>query len=120
MAKNDDVELAKDCPTRQLLEILSEKWTPAVLYTLSEGTQRTSEIARNIPGISKKMLTQTLRNLEAWGMVKRKIYQEVPPKVEYTLTSLGMRFTEPLRLLCDWAEENRTHVRKVAERRTKT
>lgn len=118
MIKNDDVELAKDCPTRQLLEILSEKWTPAVLYTLSQGTQRTSAIARNIPGISKKMLTQTLRNLESWGMVKRKVYQEVPPKVEYTLTSLGMRFTEPLRLLCDWAEKNRTYVRKVAERRS--
>ena len=119
MAKNDEVELSKDCPTRQLLEILSEKWTPAVLYCLSKGTQRTSEIARNIPGISKKMLTQTLRNLEAWGLVRRKVYQEVPPKVEYTLTSLGMRFTEPLRLLCDWAQENRLHVRKVAERRAK-
>jgi DNA-binding HxlR family transcriptional regulator len=68
MAKNDEVELAKDCPTRQLLEILSEKWTPAVLYTLSEGTQRAIEIARNIPGISKKMLSQMLRNLESWGM----------------------------------------------------
>ena len=117
MTRNNDVELAEDCPTRLVLEIFSEKWTPAVLYTLSQGTQRTSQIARNIPGISRKMLTQTLRNLEAWGMVRRKVYQEVPPKVEYTLTALGMRFTEPLRLLCDWAEENRTHVRKVAERR---
>ncbi len=118
MTRNDDIELTKDCPTRLLLEILSEKWTPAVLYTLSKGTQRTSEIARNIPGISKKMLTQTLRNLEVWGMVKRKIFQEVPPKVEYTLTSLGMRFTEPLRLLCDWAEENRSYVRRVAQSRS--
>ncbi len=120
MAKTEEAELVADCPTRKLMEIISDKWTLRVIYVLDEGTKRPGEIALRIPGISKKMLTQTLRNFEAWGMVKRRIFQEVPPKVEYSLTPLGKRFTEPLRFLCEWAGQNRSSVEKVAARRRKT
>ncbi len=119
MAKAEEAELIEDCPTRQLMEIIADKWTLRVIYVLDGGTKRPGEIALRIPGISKKMLTQTLRNFEAWGLVKRRIYQEVPPKVEYSLTPLGKRFTEPLRFLCEWAGQNRSCVQKVASRRRK-
>lgn len=103
----------KDCPTRQLMEFMAHRWIPGLVYALSQGTQRPSDLKRRIPNISKKMLTQSLRNLEKWGLVKRKIYQQVPPKVEYSLTPTGKRFTEPLDLLCGWAEENQSLVHKV-------
>ena len=88
-----------------------------MVHMLSEGAQRPSDLARRIPGISKKMLTQTLRNLERWGLVRRKVYPVVPPRVEYSLTALGERFAEPLEVLCRWAEENQADVRKMTKRR---
>ncbi len=112
---SDQIEI--DCPIRQLLDFMGEKWVPALVHMLSEGTQRPSDLARRIPGISKKMLTQTLRNLERWDLVRRKVYPVVPPRVEYSLTSLGKRFTEPIDLLCEWAEANQADVRKMARRR---
>ena len=91
---------------------------PAVLYRLSEGTQRPSDLTRRLPGISKKMLTQTLRNLERLGLVRRKVFPVVPPRVEYSLTALGERFTEPIELLATWANANHAHVRKITRRRS--
>lgn len=110
-------QIEKDCPIRQVLYFMGEKWVPALVHMLSEGTQRPSDLARRIPGISKKMLTQTLRNLERWGLVRRKVYPVVPPRVEYSLTALGERFAEPLKALCQWAEANQADVRKMTKRR---
>ena len=110
-------QLDKDCPTRQLMEFMADKWVPGMIYALSHGTQRPSELSRRLDGISRKMLTQTLRNLEHWGLVKRKVYQVVPPKVEYSLTATGRKFTEPLALMCDWAEANAATVHKINRRR---
>ncbi len=109
--------IEKDCPIRQVLDFMGEKWVPALVHMLSEDAQRLSDLARRIPGISKKMLTQTLRNLERWGLVRRKVYPVVPPRVEYSLTALGERFAEPLEVLCRWAEENQADVRKMTKRR---
>ena len=107
----------RDCPARQLMDFMGEKWVPAVLYRLRDGTLRPSDLTRLLPGISKKMLTQTLRNLERWGLVRRKVYPVVPPRVEYSLTALGERFTEPIELLSEWAETNKADVRKMTRRR---
>lgn len=74
-----------------------------VIYVLSFGPLRTGQLQRSMPGISKKMLTQTLRELEADKMVERKVFQVVPPMVEYSLTRFGERFVEPLMALYDWA-----------------
>lgn len=71
---------------------------------LSEGTKRFSELRRGIGGISQKMLTQTLRSLERDGLVERRVYAEVPPRVEYSLTPLGLTLTEPLQAVVVWAE----------------
>lgn len=94
------------CPPRRIHTLLSTKWTSMVLYCLSFGASRSSQLQRSMPGISQKMLTQTLRELERDGAVARTVLQDMPPRVEYALTPLGWRFVEPLRALYSWAEEN--------------
>jgi DNA-binding HxlR family transcriptional regulator len=98
------------CPTRQILDHIVDKWTPLVIALLEDKTMRFSELQHRINGISQKMLTQTLRNLERDGLVTRTVYAEVPPRVEYALTPLGQTLAEPLRAILDWAE---THVRAI-------
>lgn len=88
---------------RQTLELVSDKWATATLYVLSFGTKRYLEIQSDIGGISQRMLTRTLRNLERDGLVRRTVYDEQPPRVEYALTPLGETLVDPLKALCDWA-----------------
>ena len=96
--------------SRQVLDLLSEKWTSHVLYALAFGVKRHGELKREIKGISQKMLTRTLRNLERDGLVKRTVYHVVPPRVEYALTPLGETFSELLKEICTWAE---THFAEI-------
>ena len=101
---------ASDCPTRQVLDRIGDKWTALVIGVLEDGTQRFSELQRSIGGISQKMLTQTLRSLERDGLVNRTVYAEVPPRVEYELTSLGETLCAPLTAVRHWAEANIAEV----------
>ena len=103
---SENFVLRENCPQRRIHYVLNGKWTSMVLYSLSFGTMRTGQLARTLPGISKKMLTQTLRELESFGLIKREVFNVVPPKVEYYLTALGEIFIEPLQALYDWAEKN--------------
>lgn len=100
--------LRSNCPQRRIHYILSGKWTSMVLFVLRHGPMRTGQLERTLPGISKKMLTQTLREVECSGLVNRKVFNVVPPKVEYSLTALGDTFLEPLMALYDWAADNST------------
>jgi DNA-binding HxlR family transcriptional regulator len=100
-----DVFLA-DCPARLAVEIIADKWAVVVLYGLSRGRRRHGELVELIGGISKKMLTQTLRRLERHGLVARHAYAEVPARVEYELTPLGATLVEPIQMLAGWAERN--------------
>ena len=86
------------CPTRQALDLIADKWTTLLIYLLSRGRQRYGELHRQVGGISQKMLT-----LERDGLVTRHVYPEVPPRTEYELTPLGHTLIEPMRALCDWA-----------------
>jgi DNA-binding HxlR family transcriptional regulator len=95
-----------DCPSRKVLERISDKWTALVIYALAEGTMRYGELQRRVGGVSQKMLTQTLRSLEDDGLVARRIYPVVPPMVEYSLTPLGRTLTEPLTAVRQWAEKH--------------
>lgn len=104
-------------PARQLLDLIADKWTPIILYCLSGGTRRFSELQHQIPDISKKMLIQVLRRLERDGIVDRKVYPVVPPKTEYALTALGRRVHEPIAMLCEWAMENEKDLKAVYRRR---
>jgi DNA-binding HxlR family transcriptional regulator len=100
-------------PARRILKLIGDKWTPIVLYCLSGGVRRFNELQHHIPDISKKMLIQVLRKLEASGLVDRKVYQVVPPKTEYTLTETGRRLHEPVALLCRWAAANTALLDKI-------
>jgi DNA-binding HxlR family transcriptional regulator len=102
--KSSRSRMNKRCGSQQVLDLVANKWTALVIYALSRGTRRYSELQREIEGVSQKMLTQTLRNLERDGIVERVVYPVVPPKVEYSLTPLGETLIEPLGSLCRWAE----------------
>lgn len=98
--------LSSECPSREILEHLTSKWSVLVLRCLSTGVHRFSEIRKKIEGISEKMLAQTLKALEKDGFILRTVYPEVPPRVEYQLTFLGAQAAEKLNYLLDWIERN--------------
>lgn len=98
--------VCEQCPPRRIHFLLAPKWSSMVIYVLSFGSMRTGQLQRSMPGISKKMLTQTLRELENDRLISRKVHQVVPPMVEYSLTESGQRFVEPLMALYEWAEAN--------------
>jgi DNA-binding HxlR family transcriptional regulator len=101
---------------RQILDLIADKWTALVILALSRGTHRYSELHRTIGGVSQKMLTQTLRSLEASGLIDRKVYPTVPPMVEYSLTPLGETLVKPLKTLCEWASEHMDEVEEAREK----
>ena len=97
-----------ECPIRNVLARIGNKWTLAALYTLNKekAPMRFRDIAAANPDCSQKMLTQTLRGLEADGLICRKVYPEMPPRVEYELTDLGRSFMPVMQQLMDWAYNN--------------
>lgn len=98
----------KDCPIRNILSHICGKWALLILYTLHHhGCMRFNSLHKHIPDISQKVLTSTLRSLEADGFVSRKIYAEVPPRVEYTLTERAQSFLPQAEGLIAWAQNNR-------------
>jgi DNA-binding HxlR family transcriptional regulator len=103
-AEASDLEMVRG--TRQVLSLLAGKWSVEVLYLLATGTRRYSEVLYEVGEVSKKTLTHTLRVLEGQGLVARRAYAEVPPRVEYSLTPLGWRLTGPLMALYEWSAEN--------------
>lgn len=91
-------------PIRTALEVIRGKWKPLILWHLQKGSLRFGELNKLMPKISRKMLTQQLRDLEQDGLVLRTVYKEVPPKVEYALTPYGKDLDSILKLLYDWGE----------------
>ncbi len=100
------------CPARALLDRIGSKWTTLIIGLLGEASEpvRFSEMRRAVNGISQKMLTQTLRDLERDGLVVRTVYAEIPPRVEYSLTPLGRTLDAPLRAVSLWAEQHMADV----------
>jgi DNA-binding HxlR family transcriptional regulator len=105
-----------NCPSRVVLDHITSRWGSLVLLTLLNGTQRFSELVRGIGGVSEKMLAQSLKALEADGLVLRTVYPTIPPKVEYGLTKLGHEVAEHIKTLTNWVEDN---VSEVMRHRTK-
>jgi DNA-binding HxlR family transcriptional regulator len=95
---------AASCPVRNVLDQIGDKWTTLVLFSLASGPRRFSAVHRATPDISKRMLTQTLRNLERDGLITRQVYPTKPPSVEYALSPSGLSVLEPLAALVAWAE----------------
>jgi DNA-binding HxlR family transcriptional regulator len=103
--------LNQECESRQALELIADKWTTLVVYALVDGPRRHGELRRTIDGISQKMLTQTLRRMEAEGLIEREVLDRVPPHVEYSLTPLGQTLEKPLVAICEWAMEHLGELR---------
>lgn len=110
------VHASSQCPVRDVLDHLGDKWTTLVIIMLAEGPRRFSQLSRDIPDISKRMLTQALRDLERDGLVTRKVYPTKPPSVEYALAPLGQSLLEPLEALIGWAEKRHPEIRIARSR----
>ena len=102
--------------TREVLDLITDKWVINLIYALSEDTKRFRQLEREISGVSQKMLTQTLRRLERDGLVERRVYPVVPPRVEYSLTPLGRTLVGPLMALRDWAVKHAGEVDAARDR----
>jgi DNA-binding HxlR family transcriptional regulator len=116
MSQNSTFDvLTATCPSRTSLARIANKWTAMVVIALSTGTMRFGELRTTVDGISGKVLTDTLRDLERDGLVARHVYAEVPPRVEYELTALGHTLQAPLQALGQWAEQHITEVLAARE-----
>jgi DNA-binding HxlR family transcriptional regulator len=105
----------EDCQVRQILDRIADKWSLLVIALLDEKTLRFGELVREIDGISKRMLTVTLRNLERDGLVRRTVYPEVPPRVEYELTSLGRTLLGTTQALVSWSEAHQEEIARARQ-----
>lgn len=103
-----------NCPVRHVLDHVAAKWTTLILLHLSRGPARFNAIGRALPDISKRMLTQSLRDLERDGLIAREVFPTKPPSVEYRLTDMGRSLLDPLGALIDWAK---LHADPIAEAR---
>jgi DNA-binding HxlR family transcriptional regulator len=102
------------CPVEAAVDVFGGKWKVLILWWLQQRTWRFAELRRQIPGVTEKMLTQQLRELEADGIVARRVYPTVPPKVEYSLTAYGRSLKRALRALCDWGKAHMERTGAVA------
>lgn len=96
----------RQCPCREVLDMVASKWTALTIGALEDGPQRFGEVRRKVEGITQKMLTQTLRTLTRDGLITRTVYPTVPLRVDYELTPLGRSLVAPLRALRDWSEHH--------------
>ena len=107
---------AAACPVRNVLDRIGDKWTLLALVALASRPRRFSELHRAIPDISKRMLTQTLRELERDGLADRQVFPTKPPKVQYSLSTLGLSVLRPLAVLVGWAEDSYPAIREARQR----
>jgi DNA-binding HxlR family transcriptional regulator len=103
------------CPVEATLDVIGGKWKVVILFHLThDGTHRFAELRRKIPGVSERMLTQQLRELEVDGIVHREVYAEVPPKVEYSLTVYGETLRPITKVMCDWGKK---HIKRITAKK---
>lgn len=115
MANTNANPFNASCPSQDILALIGSKWSMLLLCILGDGPVRSGELGRRAGGISQKMLTQTLRELERHGIVHRKDYAEVPPRVEYSLTPLGRSLAQLVRKIEEWVESNYSRMTRVAQ-----
>src|ERR1700682_3166832 len=105
--KNGRYQFTEDCDrVAEMLRRIGDKWSVLIIVLLELGPRRFNDLKRSIPGISQRMLTLTLPNLERDGLVKRTVTPSIPPHVSYGLTEVGRSLCVPVRALCEWAEDN--------------
>ncbi len=109
MTNNQNFECIKPCPAQTTLKAISGRWKLLILWELLSGTKRFGQLQKALTGVTQKMLTQQLREMESDGIIHRKVYAEVPPKVEYSLTKLGESL-QPILIAMDKFGENFNHT----------
>jgi DNA-binding HxlR family transcriptional regulator len=112
----DSYEQIQDCPFRNVLDIVGDKWSFLVFAVLEDQPRRFNEIKRLIGDISQRVLTRTLRDLERDGYVSRKVYPVSPPRVEYELTQLGKSLLDPVKLFMNWAAAAYPEIQEARKR----
>lgn len=105
-------------PAERALRVIGGRWKVFALYFLFEGPKRLSELRRLIPGVSQKVLVQALRELEEHGIVHREVFAEVPPRVVYTVTRLGLSLRPIVSALCDWGKKHADELEAAAKETT--
>ena len=110
------LDLHDDCPVREVLDRVGDKWSVMVIVLLGQRTHRFNELHRAVEGISQRMLTLTVRALERDGLVNRTVYPTVPPRVDYELTELGQTLLVPLGALSTWANDHRGDIQAAREK----
>ena len=101
-----------ECPVEMTLQLIGDKWKVLIIRDLLTGTKRFSELMRSVTGITQKVLTSNLRSMEADGLVNRKVYPQVPPKVEYSLTETGLSLKPILDSMVQWGIEYRDKMHR--------
>jgi len=109
-------DVREGCEVRQILDRIADKWSLLVIALLAKRTMRFAELLRSIAGVSKRMLTTTLRQLERDGLVARTVYPTVPPKVEYSLTPLGASLHDTVQALVTWTESHQAQIADARQR----
>lgn len=109
---NEKVENIR-CPVETTLNFIGGKWKALIIYYLLGGTKRFNELRRLLPAVTQRMLTRQLRDLEAHQIISRKVYPEVPPKVEYSLTEFGASMEPIIRIIQKWGTENMDRIKQV-------
>ncbi len=110
--KRQDFGCGPGCPVEVTLDLIDGKWKGVILYHLQDGRLRLGELRRRMPGITQRMLTQQLRALETDGLVLRKVYAEVPPRVDYELSETGLRLRPVIDALRAWGVDHRARLEK--------
>jgi DNA-binding HxlR family transcriptional regulator len=109
----------ENCPVTAAIEVIGGKWKPVILYQLREGPIRFGALRREVPGVTQKMLTQQLRELETDGIIHREVHAVVPPRVEYSLTPYGETLRPLLALMCEWGKKHRSRAARKTTRNEK-
>jgi len=100
-------------PAERALKVISGRWKAVILYHLFAGPKRLSELSRLAPGVSQKVLIQQLREMEEHGLVRRRVFQQVPPRVDYSATRLGLSLEPVIQLLCDWGRQHAAALNEI-------
>lgn len=101
--------------SRMVLDLIASKWTILIIHALQTDTKRYSELSKTLQGITQKVLTETLKNLERDGIVERSMYPVIPPKVEYRLTTLGLKLLSVTEMMARWADDHFKEVERARE-----
>ena len=109
----DPIKRLPMLPAERALKVISGRWKAIILYRLFDGPRRLSELQRLLPDVSQKMLIQQLREMEEHGIVHREVFRQVPPRVEYTATRLGLSFEPVLQALCEWGRHHAAELDEV-------